>query len=85
MEFGIFKSNIGCMRGCIVIQAGAGIGIMLMPSVFMDDRLLNQVGVMAPLILVRQTVKQPVHIFERRASAVQGRGQLVHSIYRICG
>ena len=51
----------------------------------MDTPLLHLVGVMAPRIVFRQLVKQPIYDFKRRADAVQGRGQPVHSIYRMCG
>ena len=87
----MFEWLIGCIGDFIENRRRATLGFLfgLVPSVLMpvlmDNRLLNQIGVMAPLIVVRQPVQQPVHIFERRADAVQGRGQLVHSIYRMCG
>jgi len=74
----MFKLRFGCTN----FRLEAGLGLLIR---IMGYRLLNQTGVLAPLIFVRQPVKQPVHMIERQASAVQGRGQLVHSIYRMCG
>ncbi len=75
MEFRMFKLRIGCTN--VGWEASLGFlvefPLRLMPVVmpiFMNDRLLNQIGVMAPLIVFRQPVQQPVHIFQRRTDAV---------------
>ena len=90
MEFRMFEPRMGCTN----VRWEASLGFLveflfgLLPvftPIFMNDRLLNQIGVMAPRIVFRQLVKQPIYDFKRRADAVQGRGQPVHSIYRMCG
>ena len=86
MEFRLGLFELVTMLGVLIARSkteiSAGLSFLFG---LMDTPLLHSVGVMAPRIVFRQLVKQPIYDFKRRADAVQGRGQPVHSIYRMCG